>query len=184
MRKVLSVAVALLIVLGAVAGAVYAGCIREPGREVIPRNDEDSPDPESILIKFLERPSDELLKSRIDEESKPRLPEVHLPEFTGSLVPLGANSHREPQYQRTLQASRWWGTEAALLGLLVGAFPPAMNFLEVGMSCRFVRWFYKWNEMFSATVEVVAFCGGFADRVQILKLSFFSLKSWLGELPG
>ncbi|NJE48655.1 hypothetical protein [Thermococcus sp. 9N3] len=67
MRKVVVVAVALLIVLGAVAGTVYVGYSREPGREVAPRNDGDSPDPESVLLKFIERPSSDPLQVPPDE---------------------------------------------------------------------------------------------------------------------
>jgi len=123
MRKALAAAVALLIVLGTAAEAVYTGCVREPGRDVVPRNDEDSPDPESILMRFFERPSDGLLRSRTDEEPRPRLPDASPQEPAGLRVPPSASSPNEPPHQRRRQTGRRPRAEAAFLGLPVGACP-------------------------------------------------------------
>ena len=118
MRKELAVAVALLIVLGAVAGAVYVGYSREPGREVTPRNDGGSPDPESILVRFLERPSDGLLKPPADAEGEYEPSNAH-----GFIVSRVLSSTSAPdgfKYQRKRQTARLRGTWTAILGLPVG----------------------------------------------------------------
>ncbi|NJE55340.1 hypothetical protein [Thermococcus sp. 21S9] len=131
MRKAVAVAVVILIVLGAVAGTVYVGYSQEPGREVAPRNDGDSPDPESALIKFLERPSDGLLKFQDGAEGEYELPQ--LPNAHDIIVSRAPPNNPDPDgaiCQRKNQACRLWGTKTALLGLPVG-LPSGPRFLGV-----------------------------------------------------
>ena len=172
MRKVLAVAVALLIVLGTAAGAVYAGCTREPGREMAPRNDEDSPDPESALMRFLEHPSDELLRSRVDWGLKLGFSSSHAFRFTDSPPP--SRTHRynsSPGYWSSSIKQR--RAKTALLGLPVGALLPVADSPFGVLPCLRV----EGNPL--ATVGVAALYGGSDGSVQPQAEALFGLeRAW------